>query len=100
MWEDRYVFSQGLPSDYLEKSLEIKTFEHIALQALHPVDIVVTKIGRLNDKDIQDIESCIKGFNLSKKQIEERAANVEYAGDDNLYKYNLDFVLKKFFNDT
>ena len=100
IWEDGYVFSQSLPSDYLEKSIEIKTFEHIVLKALHPVDIVVTKIGRLNDRDVQDIESCIKRFNLSKKQIEERAANIEYAGDYELYKYNLNFVLKKFFNNN
>jgi hypothetical protein len=100
IWKDGYVFSQGLPSDYLEKSIEIKSFKHIVLKALHPVDIVVTKIGRLNEKDIQDIESCIKGFNLSKKQIEDRAAAIEYAGDEELYNYNLNFILKKFFNNN
>jgi hypothetical protein len=59
-WTDGFVFSQILPEDYLEKSIEIAKFKHIVLKALHPIDIVVTKIGRLDDRDVQDIEACIK----------------------------------------
>lgn len=96
--EDGYVFCQGLPSDYLEKSSNIKEYDHIVLKALNPIDIVVTKIGRLNERDVQDIEWCIKGCNLSKKQILDRARDIEYAGDEELYKYNLNWVLNNFFN--
>ena len=46
-WPDGMVFSQTLPDDYLRKSIPIKTaLKHIELRAMHPVDIVVTKIGR------------------------------------------------------
>jgi hypothetical protein len=60
MWPDGLVFSQQLPPDYLEKSIQILALDHIVLKALDPVDIVVSKAGRLDHKDIEDIESCIK----------------------------------------
>jgi hypothetical protein len=75
-WADGYVFCQFLPSDYLDKSIKIKEYSHILLKALHPVDIVVTKIGRLNQKDIQDIETCIREFKIPKDDITARAALV------------------------
>jgi len=97
VWQDGTVFSQSLPDDYLEKSIEITTFKHIRLRALHPIDIVVTKIGRLDDRDVQDIKACIKKFKISKSQIAARAATVQYAGNEENYKHNLKYVLEKFF---
>jgi len=96
-WPDGTVFSQTLPDDYLEKSKPIANFKHIHLKALHPVDIVVTKIGRLNQRDLQDIEACIEKSKLSKAQVEERADQVQYVGREENYKHNLEYVLKKFF---
>jgi len=49
-WADGYVFCQSLPSDYLDKSIRIKEYSRISLKALHPVDIIVTKIGRLDQR--------------------------------------------------
>jgi hypothetical protein len=97
VWPDGMIFSQILPDDYLEKSIEIVKFKHIHLRALHPVDIVVTKIGRLDERDLQDIEVCIKRFNISKIQIEERANNVQYVGPEQNYLDNLRYVIEKFF---
>jgi len=98
MWQDGAVFSQFLPEDYLEKSVEIKTdMKFLRLKALHPLDITVTKIGRLNDRDLQDIEVCIKQFKISKTQIIERAKDVQIAGSEDIYQENLKFVLKRFF---
>jgi hypothetical protein len=96
-WSDGFVFCQILPEDYSEKSIEIANFEHILLKALHPIDIVVTKIGRLDGRDVQDIEACIKGFNISKNEIEERATTVHYIGKEETYRNNLKYVLEKFF---
>lgn len=64
VWTDGSVFSQSLPDDYLEKSIEIANFRHILLKALQPVDIIVTKIGRLDNRDVQDIEACIKRYDF------------------------------------
>ena len=93
-WRDGMVFSQILPDDYLKSSITIKKMKHIHLRALHPVDIVVTKIGRLDARDKQDIETCVKKFKLTKNQIAKRAKQVEYVGRGENYKINLNHVLK------
>jgi hypothetical protein len=83
----------------LEKSIKIKEFSHIVLRALQPLDIIVTKIGRLNARDLQDIEACIKKANVSEAEIEERAMLVvqTYVGPEEDYLYHLNLVLEKFF---
>lgn len=92
------IFSQQLPDDYAEKSIPIETkLKNIQLRALHPVDIVVSKIGRLNERDIQDIESCIKKYKLTSSQVKERAEKVEYVGREEFYADNLKHALKLFF---
>ena len=98
-WADGYVFCQSLPADYLDKSMKIKEYSHILLKALQPVDIVVTKIGRLNQRDIQDIETCIREFKISKDEIIARAALVSptYVPKEEDFLYHLDWVIKKFF---
>ena len=98
-WTDGYIFCQNLPKDYLEKSIKIKEFNHIILRALQPVDIIATKIGRLNARDIQDIEACIKKANVSEAEIEERAKLVvqTYREPEEDYLQHLDLVLQRFF---
>ncbi len=101
-WTDGCIFCQTLPKDYLEKSIKIKEFSHIVLRALQPVDIIVTKIGRLNARDLQDIEACIKKVNVSEAEIRERAMLVvqTYVGPEEDYLYHLSLVLDKFFNNN
>jgi hypothetical protein len=93
-WKDGMVFSQILPEDYLKRSISIMMMEHIHLKALNPVDIVVTKIGRLDTRDKQDIEAAIRKFKLRKSQIAKRAKQVEYVGRDENYETNLKYVLE------
>ncbi|OLD78276.1 hypothetical protein AUF62_02840 [archaeon 13_1_20CM_52_20] len=57
VWPDGQVFSQFLPDDYLRKSKRIRSLKNIDLRALAPADIVVTKTGRLDLRDIDDIEA-------------------------------------------
>ncbi len=91
------IFSQQLPDGFRKKTIPVKTgLKNIALFALHPLDIVVTKIGRLNERDEQDIADCIKKFGLTKKQIKERASKVVYTGNPKNYEHNLQTVLAKF----
>ena len=92
------IFSQLLPDDYLEKCIPVKTkFVNIRLLALHPIDIVVTKIGRMNERDVEDIKSCIRKFKLVKKDVEKRALQVVYVGREENYRINLDYALKSLF---
>jgi len=91
------IFSQQLPDGHLERSIPVKTsFRKIRLHALHPLDIVASKIGRLNERDLQDIEACIREFKLSKGEIEKRARQVEYVGREENYIINMNYVLKRF----
>src|SRR3989338_5703812 len=50
-YQDGVVFTQILPDDYLKKSKKIKKMRNITLMTLDPLDIIVTKIGRLNERD-------------------------------------------------
>jgi hypothetical protein len=95
----RLRFCQTLPNDYLEKSITIKEFSRISLRALQPVDIIITKIGRLNARDLQDIEACISKANVPEAEIKERAMLVvqSYVGPEEDYLYHLNLVLDKFF---
>ncbi|MBI4044958.1 MAG: hypothetical protein HY392_04585 [Candidatus Diapherotrites archaeon] len=95
---DGFIFSQKLPNDYEAHCVPIKTMlKNIELFSLSPVDIIVTKIGRLNDRDIEDIKACIKKFRINKKQVETRGKQIEYVGHEETYTTNLGFVLKNFF---
>ena len=96
-WKDGIVFSQILPDDYLKRSKDITKMKHVHLKALHPVDIVVTKIGRLDERDKQDIRACIKKFKLTKTRVAKRAEQVDYVGRDENYEINLKHVLENFF---
>ena len=98
VWPDGAVFCTTLPDDYLDRSSNIISFEKILLKALHPVDIVVTKIGRLDNRDIEDIGDCIKKCSIKKEDLEKRALNVIYVFNEENYKYNLQWTLKKFYS--
>jgi hypothetical protein len=100
VYTDGDVFCNRLPNDYLERSVEITNFTKISLRALHPVDIVVTKIGRLNQRDIQDIESCIKRCKIKKEDIQKRAAEMIYVGREGDYEYHLQWIIQKFYSDN
>lgn len=97
-WNNGMVFSQDLPDDYLEKSKPLRTkMKNMKLRTLDPVDIVVTKIGRLNARDKEDIATCIKKFKITKEQIKKRAKEIIYVGREENYEINLNHVLKNFF---
>ena len=98
VFRDGAVFVTILPEDYLKKSNPITAgLKNIDLRVLDPVDIVITKIARLDERDRQDIESCITNFQVTQKQIEERAKDMNYSGNDKVFMNNLKIVLDIFF---
>lgn len=96
-WPDGMVFSQTLPDDYMEKSILIKKMKNIELHTLNPIDIVTTKIGRLDDRDKEDIKACIKKYKITKKQVTDRAKQIIYIGNEENFLYNIKYVDKQFF---
>ena len=97
-WRDGRVFSQDLPDDYLENSIPVRTkMKNIKLRILDPIDIIVTKIGRLDARDKEDIVACIKKFGITKSQIKKRANQVVYVGREKNYEHNLSHIMKNCF---
>ena len=98
IYADGLIFTQQLPPDYEKKAIKIETkLKNIKLYSIHPLDIVVTKIGRLNERDWEDIQDCIKKYGLTKKQVDKRGKEIIYAGNEELFNYNLNDILKKLF---
>jgi|SRR5579872_5335009 len=97
LYHNGAVFLNMLPDDYLKRSKLVKTkLTNIELRTLHPVDIVVTKICRLDDRDEQDIESCVKKFHITKNQIIKRARTADSIWHDKTFQKHLSNALKKF----
>ena len=92
------VFCVELPDDYLVKSRPAGRAGKVSLRALQPLDIVVTKVARLDLRDEQDIRECIRRAGLRHGDIVARAAECGYAGDELLYAHNLSLVKGKFFD--
>src|SRR3990172_5114657 len=97
VWPDGQVFSQILPSDYLDRSRKIRRLGRVDLRALHPLDIVLSKMGRLDERDEQDIEAFILGSKLTHSALARRAAQVQYAGNEENYRYHVTLVLRRHF---
>jgi len=88
------LFGHQLPDDYLKVSIRISAgLARIDLRALHPLDIVVTRIERLSETDMRDIKACIKQFKLGKNQISKRARALQHVGNESKFERNLYFVL-------
>lgn len=95
--QGRRCFHPDPSDDYLSKRKKVRTdLKRIDLRALHPLDIVMLKTGRLNARDKQEIEICVTRFKLTKQQVKKRAEEVRYAGNEEVYSSNLDYVLTQF----
>jgi hypothetical protein len=97
IFTDGYIFSEQLPADYAEKSKEIVKMKNIALKALNPVDIIITKAARFNARDEEDIEALSKY--VDKEELVKRFNEVlkSYSGKEGDYKYHIKIILKRFF---
>ena len=97
IFTDGFIFSEQLPPDHIEMSKEILELKNITLKALSPMDIVITKAARLNARDEEDIGVLAKY--VKKEELMKRFNEVvgTYAGDEKIYRYNFEVVLKRFF---
>ena len=93
-WDNGMVFGLQLPGDYLKTSLPVNAgLARINLRALHPLDIVVTRIEKLTENDMRDIKACIRQFKLGKNQITKRARALQQVGNESKFERNLEYVL-------
>lgn len=95
-----YIFTLQLPQDYIFRSRSHpQTFKNITLKILSPIDIIITKTARLNQRDIEDIETIIKHKKINKTQLIERFHQIKttYAGNERIFEENFNAILKEFF---
>lgn len=94
-WPDGQVFLVTLPSDYLERARPARRFRRIELRHLHPVDLVVTKVARFDERDQEDVEAAVRRFSIEPRAVAARAARISYAGNGEVFQANLDVLLRK-----
>lgn len=91
------IFSQQLPPDYLQKCIKIPAkLQNIDLHTICPLDIILSKTGRLNERDIQDIKTVMEKFEIRPSQVRKRGRKIGYVGNNANYTQNLDYVLGLF----
>ncbi len=88
-WSDGQVFAVTLPEDYLDRSTLVRAMARIQLRHLHPVDLVVTKLARYDERDQEDIAAVVRDRQVTAREVRARAARVGYAGNEDVFASHL-----------
>ena len=100
LWHGGYIFCLQLPENYILKSKLLKiTFKNIELRILNPLDMIITKTSRLNQRDIEDIQEIIKKKRIIKSKLISRFNEIKesYPASEKVLKDNFKIVLDEFF---
>ena len=54
------AYSVRMPSVYVSKSDLIAKFDKLAVYAMSPLDVIITKMARGEDRDFEDSKDCPK----------------------------------------
>lgn len=97
-WPGGNVFTTQLPSDYIERARRPSVadrLDRIELLTLAPVDVVVTKIGRFNERDQADIQKTVGAFDVEAEAVEARADEIDLAANRGVFEHNLEVAVRK-----
>ncbi|MBS3137581.1 hypothetical protein J4232_04045 [Candidatus Woesearchaeota archaeon] len=100
LYHTGYIFCLQLPDDYIFRARSFPSnFKNISLKTLSPIDIIITKTGRLNQRDIEDIEAVIKNKKVDKIELIDRFNIIKKSipSNDAVFEENFKMVLKEFF---
>lgn len=95
-----YIFCLQLPEDYIRRARALKTgLKMLNIKILSPIDIVITKSSRLNQRDIEDIRAVISKKKISREKLVSRFNEVKksWPSSDKTLEENFRFVLREFF---
>lgn len=95
-----YIFCLQLPSDYIRRARALKTgLKMLNIKILSPIDIVITKSSRLNQRDIEDIRAVISKKKISREKLVLRFNEVKksWPSSDKTLEENFRFLLREFF---
>lgn len=102
IFTDGFIFSEQLPDDYVDISTKYKEvdFNNITLKMLNPLDIIITKAARYNERDEEDIATLVKTKQIDKNKLMKRFKDVlkTYAGSEENYEHNFKVILKRHFS--
>jgi len=97
LFKNGYIFCQQLPEDYVKFSLSSKhKFKNINLKLLNPHDIIITKLARFNERDIEDILQLLNHKKIKKEKLRERFEIIKktYPGNEKILEENFNQILK------
>ncbi|MBU0536036.1 MAG: hypothetical protein KKE20_03660 [Nanoarchaeota archaeon] len=100
LFHSGYIFTLQLPEDCIKRARTYKTgLKNIILKVLSPIDIIITKGSRLNQRDIEDIGTLMKKKKISKRDLVSRFNKVKesWPSSDEQLEQNIRFILKEFF---
>jgi hypothetical protein len=69
LYSEGYIFCVQLENEYAKKAIPIREMKKIKLFSLAPIDIIVTKTARLNERDIEDISTLFESFEIDKEEL-------------------------------
>ena len=72
LFYDEFIFGIILPNDWKEKSEHLKDVGKLKLYILNWLDIIITKIARNEQRDIDDAIGIIKAENINFKELKKR----------------------------
>lgn len=72
MFYDEFIMGISLPDDWKEKSEHLRDIGELKLFILNWEDIIITKISRSEQRDIEDALDIIKAKNIDFKELKKR----------------------------
>lgn len=69
VYSDGYIFCVQLPPDYKEKAMKIREMGKIELYILSPVDLIITKAARFNDRDREDLIVLLESYKIDQEEL-------------------------------
>lgn len=72
LYDRDYIFCVQLIEDSIHNSKLIQEYRHITLKTLNLYDIIITKLARLENKDIDDIIEIFKKCEIDPKKLFQR----------------------------
>ena len=98
LFYDEFIFGITLPNDWKDKSEHLKDIGKVKLYILNWQDIIITKIARNEQRDIDDAIDIIKAEKINFEELKERYYNLAetsiISGYDEKFK-----ALKKAYKD-
>ena len=100
LFYDESLFGITLPNDWKDKSEHLKDIGKVKLYILNWQDIIITKVARNEQRDIEDAIDIIKAENINFEDLKERYYNLAEESIISDYDERFKALDKSYKNDT